>query len=356
MMSRMKGPRLVFWELTKRCNLRCAHCRAEAAEGDFAGELDTEQAYRVIDDIAVQGSPILVLTGGEPLYRTDLFEIAGHAGSRGLRTALATNGTMIDERIAARIGATGFERVSISIDGSTAASHDGFRGIPGSFEKALAGARCLATAGVGFQFNTTITRRNVGEIDDILDLAASMKAKALHAFMLVPVGCGVQIEASEMLDREHYEEVLVRLYHRTKDSPLEFKATCAPHYYRIIRQEAKREGRAITFESDGMAAMTRGCLAGSGVCFISHRGEVQPCGYLPLSAGNVLSRPFQEIWENSALFRRLRDLDGLKGKCGACEYKSFCAGCRARSYHHSGDYMDEEPYCVYVPPRVRGKA
>lgn len=355
MMSRMKGPRLVFWELTKRCNLRCAHCRAEASEDDFAGELDTEQAYRVIDDIAALGSPILVLTGGEPLYRADLFEIAAHARSRGLRTALATNGTMIDERIAARIGAAGFERVSISIDGSTAASHDGFRGIPGSFEKALAGARCLAAAGVGFQFNTTITRRNVGEIDDILDLAASMKAKALHAFMLVPVGCGVQIAECEMLDRERYEEVLLWLYHRTKDLQLEFKATCAPHYYRIIRQEAKREGRTITFESDGMAAMTRGCLAGSGVCFISHRGEVQPCGYLPLSAGNVLSKPFAAIWEDSPLFRRLRDLDGLKGKCGACEYKGFCAGCRARAYHQSGDYMDEEPYCVYMPPRVRRK-
>lgn len=356
MRESMKGPRLVFWELTKRCNLRCAHCRAEAAEEGFEGELDTQQAFRVIDEITALGSPILVLTGGEPLYRTDLFEIAAHARSRGLRTALATNGTMIDKEIASRIRAAGFDRVSISIDGSTAASHDGFRGIPESFQKALAGAGHLKEAGVEFQFNTTITRRNVNEIDDILNLAVSMGAKALHAFMLVPVGCGVQIEASEMLDRRRYEEVLVRLYHRTKDSPLEFKATCAPHYYRIIRQEAKKEGRTISFEQDGMAATTRGCLAGSGVCFISHRGEVQPCGYLSLSAGNVLSQPFAGIWENSPLFRRLRDLDALKGKCGACGYKRFCAGCRARAYHQSGDYMDEEPYCIYVPPHVKGGA
>jgi AdoMet-dependent heme synthase len=345
--------RLVFWELTKRCNLRCAHCRAEADDSVFSGELDTASIKRVLDDIASFASPIMVLTGGEPLYRKDLFDIAGHARDRGLRTALATNGTLIDDGTAAMIRGAGIARVSISIDGSNASSHDGFRGIPGSFEAALAGARRLREAGVEFQFNTTVTRRNAGEIENIFSLALDTGAKALHIFMLVPVGCGVEIAGSDMISKERYEEVLVWLYRKSRDSGMEIKATCAPHYYRIIRQEAKREGRKISFESDGMAAMTRGCLAGTGVCFISHRGDVQPCGYLPLVAGNVLKESMRNIWEGAELFTSLRDLGSLKGKCGPCEYREFCAGCRARAYYEHGDFLQEEPYCMYVPKRLR---
>lgn len=348
--------RLVFWELTKRCNLRCAHCRAEADDSLFSGELDTSAALRVVDDIAAFANPILVLTGGEPLYRADLFAIARHAVSKGLRIALATNGTLIDGEMARTIRQAGFSRVSISIDGADASSHDGFRGIPGSFDRALEGARLLRAEGVEFQFNTTITRRNVDEIEGVMRLAEERGAKALHVFMLVPVGCGVEIAESDMLSREKYEEVLTWLYHRTKDAPFEFKATCAPHYYRIMRQEARKEGRTVSFETDGMAAVTRGCLAGSGVCFISHRGEVQPCGYLPLIAGNALERPLEEIWKNSELFAGLRKIDELGGKCGLCEYRAFCAGCRARAYYDTGDCMAEEPYCVYEPKRTRSEA
>ena len=138
-----------------------------------------------------------------------------------------------------------------------------------------------------------------------------------------------------------------------KKTNMEFKATCAPPYYRIIRQKAKAEGRKLTIEADGMAAMTRGCLAGTGVCFISHKGDIQPCGYLPVSAGNVTEKNFKEIWEKSKLFNNLRDLNKLKGKCGMCEYKAFCAGCRARAYYQTGDYMNEEPYCLYVPAKQK---
>lgn len=352
-MKDMNKPRLIFWELTKQCNLKCRHCRAEAEDTGFEGELGLPEIRKIIDDIASFTSPILVLTGGEPLYRKDLFDIAGHAGSRGLRLALATNGTLIDEDIARKIRSAGFSRVSISIDGRNAASHDGFRGIPGSFESALNGARLLEAAGVEFQFNTTITRRNIDELEDIVQLSEKMKAKALHIFMLVPVGCGAEIADEEMLSKEKYEEVLVWLYERMKKTAMEFKATCAPPYYRIIRQMAKKEGRKISFETDGMAAMTRGCLAGTGVCFISHRGSVQPCGYLPVPAGNVMETPFRVIWEESPLFLELRDLGRLKGKCGICEYKTFCAGCRARAYYQTGDYMCEEPYCVYMPAKMR---
>lgn len=346
-------PRLIFWELTKRCNLHCQHCRAEADDHIYEGEMSTQQAKGLVDEIAAHYDPILVLTGGEPLYRDDLFTIAKYASHKGLRTALATNGTMIDAPMAGLIREAGFQRVAISIDGSDAAGHDGFRGIPGCFEEALRGAGHLKSEGVSFQFNTTITRRNVDEIEDILALAQGQGADALHIFMLVPVGCGVEIAESEMISREKYEEVLNWFYEKTGEAGLEFKATCAPHYYRIVRQRAKEEGRTLSLETDGMAAMTRGCLAGTGVCFVSHRGDVQPCGYLPLVVGNVLDRPFHQIWEEAEVFQKLRDLSNLEGKCGLCEYKSFCAGCRARAYYDTGNYLDEEPYCVYVPRKMK---
>ena len=348
-MLNRNAPRLIFWELTKRCNLKCAHCRAEADDNQFTGELELNTIKKILDDISSVYSPIMVLTGGEPLYRNDIFEIAGYAAGKGLRTALATNGTLIDKTIAGKIKSSGISRVSISVDGADAAHHDSFRGVEGAFDAALNGARLLRDAGVEFQFNTTITKRNVDTIDEILSLALREKASALHIFMLVPVGCGIQIAESDMISAEKYEETLNWFYERSRSVNLEFKATCAPHYYRIIRQRAKQEGRTLSFETDGMAAMTRGCLAGTGVCFISHRGNVQPCGYLPVSVGNVTETPFNEIWEKSDLFLTLRDFKTLKGKCGLCEYKAVCGGCRARAYYANGDLLGEEPYCLYKP-------
>jgi len=340
-------PRLIFWELTKRCNLACKHCRAEAAEMDYSGELDFDSAKKVIDDITAFANPILVLTGGEPLYRDDIFDIASYAVSKELRVALATNGTLIDEQCAHQIRQAGIARASISIDGSTAASHDEFRGIPGAFDAAIRGVRLLKKHDVAFQFNTTVTKRNVDELEDILQFAVSEGAAALHLFMLVPVGCGVKIADTDMLSSEKYEDVLNWFYDRSKQTSMELKATCAPHYYRVIRQRAREEGRKLSFEQDGMAAMTRGCLAGSGVCFISHRGDVQPCGYLPLVAGNVLRDGISKIWQESELFLSLRDADRLGGKCGSCGFRMVCGGCRARAYYATGGYLDEEPYCMY---------
>jgi AdoMet-dependent heme synthase len=346
-------PRLIFWELTKECNLDCIHCRAEAADSHFEGELTLDEIKRVIAEIAGHYKPILVLTGGEPLYREDIFEIAACARDAGLKTALATNGTLIDDSIALRIRDSGIQRVSISIDGSTAESHDGFRGIPGSFERALRGIRHLRDAGVDCQINTTISKRNVDEIEGVMKLAEEWGVKALHIFMLVPVGCGVEIAESEMITKEKYESVLNWFYDKSKETNLELKATCAPHYYRIIRQRAHAEGRKLSFETDGMTAMTRGCLAGTGVCFISHRGDVQPCGYLPVVVGNIRHKPFHEIWEDSPVFDSLRDLGNLTGKCGDCEYRAACAGCRARAFYETNDYLADEPYCAYIPARTR---
>ncbi|MCX7677719.1 MAG: radical SAM protein [Spirochaetes bacterium] len=344
--------RLIFWELTKRCNLKCIHCRAEATEA-LCEELSTNDIFQTIDEIARFAKPIIVLTGGEPLYRADVFDIAHYAVQKKFRVALATNGTLIDALVAKKIRDSGISRVSISIDGSTAATHDAFRGIQGSFDEAMRGARELTQVGVEFQFNITITRRNVHEFEDVISFAQSNGAKAVHAFMLVPVGCGAQIASSDMLSSEEYERVLHRLYEISRDFGFEVKATCAPHYYRIIRQRARNEGRKISFETDGLSAITRGCLAGLGVCFISHKGDVQPCGYLPLAVGNIRHTPLGEIWESSRLFLTLRDFSLLSGKCGACEYIAFCGGCRARAYFATNNPFDEEPYCLYVPARLR---
>ena len=342
--------RLIFWELTSQCNLKCIHCRAEATEKPFINELTTKEAYSLIDSIVSFSNPILILTGGEPLYRADVFDIASYANKKGLRIALATNGTLIDEKVAKKILNSGIKRVSISIDGANRETHDSFRGFKGSFDDAIKGFLNLKRLNIEVQFNTTIAKHNINEIEDIYKLAKDMKACALHIFMLVPVGCGVEIADREMVSKEDYERVLNWLYEKSiEDRSLELKATCAPHYFRIMRQRMKKENRSLPKPSHGMSAMTKGCLAGGYVCFISRIGNVQPCGYLPVVAGNVRSEPLERIWKESEVFKRLRDPSLLKGKCGRCEYKMICEGCRARAFYKTGDYMDEEPYCVYVP-------
>ena len=310
---------------------------------------------RLLDQIASFAKPIIVLSGGEPLVRPDIFDIASHGSREGLHMVLATNGTLLTREIADRLKSCGIQRLSVSVDGSTAESHDAFRRQAGAFAGALRGIENAKAAGLPFQINTTITRHNKAEIPDILDLAARLGAAALHIFLLVPTGCGKEIADEEMISPREYEEVLNWLYEASKQVKMGFKATCAPHYYRIARRKAAAEGTKIDRPAHEFEAMTKGCLAGTGVCFISHKGEVYPCGYLPLSAGDVREQPFPEIWKDSELFRTLRDENLLEGKCGACEFKLVCGGCRARAYAETGNYLSEEPYCVYEPYRLRQK-
>lgn len=345
--------RLIFWELTEGCNLKCVHCRATAQPERNTQELSTEECFRIIDELVTFSNPIVILTGGEPLYRPDFFEIAKYGTDKGLRIAMASNGTMINKEIAQKIKDVGVQRVSISFDGSNAKTHDDFRGIPGSFDEALQGVRNLREIGVEVQFNTTITKHNVHEIEEIMDFTVREGAVALHTFMLVPVGCGVEISDNAMLPSDEYERVLEWFYDQSKVVPIELKATCAPHYFRIMRQKAKEEGIQITPNTHGMAAMTKGCLAGTGVCFLSHKGRVQPCGYLPVQAGNVNEQNIKDIWEQSEIFTQLRDNSNLKGKCGICDYKNVCEGCRARAFAVTGDFLDQEPSCNYIPRKAQ---
>src|ERR1700741_3193775 len=228
--------RLVFWEVTKGCNLRCIHCRATATELSSPTDLATRNALDIIDQIAAAASPILVLSGGEPLYRSDIFQLARYATDKGLRVALATNGTLVTKDVARMIVDAGVRRVSISLDGADALTHDSFRGIPGAFEAAVRGLRNLKELGMSVQINMTIARHNAHQLPDVLQLARNLDADALHTFLLVPVGCGVEIAAEQMVPPEEYERMLNWFYDQSLSGGIERKATCAPHYFRVLRQ------------------------------------------------------------------------------------------------------------------------
>lgn len=348
--------RVLFWETTVGCNLKCIHCRASAEAGRSPDELSTEEAMAFLDDLAAFAQPILILSGGEPLYRPDILDLAAYASQKGLRVALATNGTLVDEQMAIGIRDAGIQRVSISIDGTRAETHDAFRGVDGAYQAALDGARRLRRNGVDIQFNTTVTRHNIDELPDIVALAEREGAVAFHIFLLVPVGCGLEVTDEQQITDAEYERVLNWFYDSSRRTQMELRATCAPHYHRILRQRAREEGRKVTPRTDGMAAMTKGCLAGTSVCFVSYRGEIFPCGYFPVAAGSIRKQSIREIWEMSPLFDELRNPELLEGKCGICEYRMVCGGCRARAYGETENYMGEEPFCLYQPgARVHGE-
>ncbi len=340
--------RLVAWETTRNCNLSCKHCRASATKGPYSGELDTKASFRLLDQIAKVGKPIIILTGGEPLLRQDIFKIASYGTDKGLKMVMAPNGTLITKTSAKQMADSGIKRISISIDGSTKESHDKFRGVEGAFEGALRGIKLAIDAGIEFQINTTITKTNLDQIPKIQELAIKLGAVAHHIFLLVPTGRGKYIVDQE-ITADEYERTLNWFYDQRGNTSLQLKATCAPHYYRILRQRAKKEGKTVTFKTYGLDAVTRGCLGGTGFCFISHRGIVQPCGFLQLNCGDIKETSFADIWKSSEVFLSLRDFNNLKGKCGRCEYKRVCGGCRARAYEATGDFLAEEPLCNYQP-------
>src|SRR3990172_6587126 len=290
-------PRLVFWELTRGCNLRCIHCRASATELSSPDDLNYEESAWIIDQLAAYAPLILVLSGGEPLFRRDVFQLARRATSLGIRVALGTNGTMITADVAREISEAGIRRVAISLDGPDAATHDSFRGIPGAFEKAIEGFEHLKRLGMSVQINTSVAKHNAAKLPETLDLALRLGADAFHLFLLVPVGCGVQIADKQMVEAEEYEQILNWLYDRTLENRIELKATCDPQ----------------------------------------------------LEAGSLHRQSFTEVWETSPLFASLRDLGNLKGKCGICEFRNICEGCRARAFGCTGDYLAEEPFCLYTP-------
>jgi heme b synthase len=326
--------------------LACLHCRAAAGSGPYPGELTTAEGLKLLDDLATMGQVVVILTGGEPLLRDDIYDLAAHGTKLGHRMVMAVNGTLLTPDIAQRLKDVGIQRLSISIDGATAASHDALRAVPGAYEGALSGIAACREAELPFQINTTVTRANRGELPAIHELAISLGAAAHHVFVLVPTGRGEEIR-DQIVSPEEYEETLRWLLNKQKEGKLFIKPTCAPQYYRLWRQDAAKRGEKISAATHGMEAMTKGCLGGQGFAFVSYKGEVQPCGYLELVAGNIRETPFPEIWASSELFQQLRAVDDYKGKCHSCQYRKVCGGCRARAYAIIGDVLGEDPICPY---------
>ncbi|MCM8778741.1 MAG: radical SAM protein [Candidatus Omnitrophica bacterium] len=346
-------PRLVVLELTRRCNLSCIHCRASSQRDAGEGELSTEEWLGVLDDISLFYKPIIILSGGEALLRDDVFEIISHAGQRGLTVVLATCGAALTLEKVAKLKSAGIKRVSVSIDGKDAATHDFIRQQAGAFKTALKAIDLLRRYLIEFQINTTVTQYNFRQLTEIFALAIQLGAVSFHPFFLVPVGRAKDIP-EEQLSKYEYEGTLNKLSKLAKDSKISCRPTCAPHYFRVLNQSVS----AVVEPGDskkhvGLDGLTAGCLGGKSFAFISSTGKVQACGFLEVECGSIRQSRFSQIWQNSLVFNRLRDFSIYKGKCGECEYVRICGGCRARAYEATGDYLQEEPECVYQPLTVK---
>lgn len=342
--------RLVAWELTRSCVLSCCHCRASALQKSYEDELSTEECMKVIDSLCAMGSCIVILTGGEPLLRDDIFKIASYGSSKGLRMVMATCGALLDEKKCTELLKSGIVRISLSIDGATAESHDKFRGVKGAFNSLMNGLEVARKFGLQFQINTTITKGNVQELPSIYDLAVKLGSVSFHPFLLVPTGRAAELD-NQIISAEEYEKVLNWVFDRQMSNEIPVKPTCAPHYYRIARQRMQATGFLDHHKSRDLDSLTKGCLGGQGFTFISHTGAVQICGFLDMEAGNLRKCQYDmdHIWRTSSLFQKIRQVNQYHGKCGYCEYNMVCGGCRARAFSINGDFLGEEPQCLYQP-------
>ncbi|MFH2137920.1 MAG: radical SAM protein [Candidatus Omnitrophota bacterium] len=328
---------LISWNITKACNLKCQHCYRDA--GDCAqNELTLEEGKKLLTDLKSLNFRLVIFSGGEPLLRNELYDWIRFAGNLGLISVLGSNGTLIDKETALKLKQTGLKRAGISLDSVDPETHDIFRCAGGSWEKAVAGMNNCTAAGLEFQIHTTVTKKNIDEVLKISDFAESIGACAHHIFFLVPTGRGKDIDGVTPSAAE-YEELLGKILEKQKTLSIELKPVCAPHFMRIARQ------KQINMRFD------KGCLAGVSYCCILPDGTVHPCPYLPIDLGNVREEGFVKIWQENKVFNDLRALD-LKGKCGICEFKKICSGCRAAAFYTSdGDYLAEDLNCSYEPKR-----
>ncbi len=327
---------IISWNTTRKCNQFCAHCYRDAGPDASEHELTTDEGFKLLDDIKKAGFRIMVLSGGEPLVRPDMLDLVKHGADIGLRVVLGTNGTLLTPEWIENLKEAGCARVGISLDSCEASIHDEFRRMPGAWETTVNAMNDCKRLGMPFQMHTTVTERNYDEIVRMTDLAVELGAAAHHVFFLVPTGRGTDIE-QETIKASQYEKLLNDICKKQQEVDIELKPTCAPHFMRI----AKRREIPMRF--------TKGCLAGTHYCVITPDGDVHPCPYLPIKVGNVHDKPFDEIWDTAPLFHELREAD-LKGRCGSCDCADICGGCRARAYYYNdGDYMAEEPWCLYRP-------
>ncbi len=337
-------PFLVFWEITRACALACRHCRAEAQSHRHPDELDTPEAFALVDRLAELEPPMLILTGGDPLMRSDVLEIGRRASDAGIRVGLSPAATARLTRYDfSKIRDAGIQRISLSLDGATAATHDAFRGLTGTFERTLEAVELAHAAGLSIQINTTLTRSNVAEFPAFRDLMFQLEPAMWSVFLLVPTG---RAQADEVPDSADLERIFGEMADLVGKAPFAVKTTEGHHFRRVLAQRGMggHKGR------QGMRSPL-GIRDGRGVMFISHTGVVSPSGFLPMDCGNVRHRDPGDIYRQHPLFVSLRDSDALGGKCGRCEFRRICGGSRARAYGLTGDAFAADPACSYQPER-----
>lgn len=348
-----QSPLMFYYEVTQACDLVCKHCRAEAQAEAPPGELTTAQSQALIDQVASFAKPpVLVLTGGDPLKRPDLLELIRHAKSNRLQVALTPSATPLATLEALKkVQEAGVLRLGISLDGADAATHDAFRGWDGSFALTLEMLSHARTLGMPVQVNTTVTRRNMHQIDTLAELLARQSIAMWAVFFLIPVGRGI---FEQRLDPQQYELVFEQLWRHSQRQPFAVKTTEAPHYRRFVLQRggdplAGPNGRPDDGSRRGHRAPL-GVGDGKGVMFVGHTGEIYPSGFLPLKTGQFPHDSVVDTYQRHPTFLSLRDPNQFHGKCGICDYRFECGGSRARAFAVTGDPLGSEPDCDFLPP------
>ena len=352
----VSAPRIISWNITLQCPLKCPHCYVDAGEEEAAGVLSTQEAFGVIDQIRATGTPVVVLSGGEPLMREDIYAIARYGTEQGLRMVMGTSGYLIDHDTAVNLNGAGIRAVAISLDSDDPAIHDAFRGVDGVWKKAVEAIGHCRDAGISVQINMSVMRSAISDVEEVITLGTSLGVRDYQLFFPIPTGRARQIEPRSP---EEYEELIRQILIHYRNSDLNIRPTCAPQFRRIADELGIIN-----------PAWGRGCLAGITYCRIFANGDVTPCPYLPVSVGNVRTTSFSDIWYHADLFNALRDPDLLTGKCGRCSYKTSCGGCRARAYRGedaasplwcdglatpetlNGECCGEDPWCPYQPDEV----
>ncbi len=325
------------WEVTNACNLRCEQCHACSGK-QLPGELSTAEGKKLLDSIArIDEFRMLAFGGGEPLLRPDILELVGYARNLGLEISIATNGTLLTPDMAKEFKKMGVANIAVGLNANDQSIHEGITRVPGSFEKSKLAIHATLEAGMNLQINTTVMQENREAIPALLDFASEVDAQIVLLYQLVPTGRG----KDEMeLSTKQYRELIVMAAEKQRKNRAIIEPTCSPQYWAyVLHQNGNKPSRLAQ-------ALFKGCVAGSGLCYVKPDGEVWPCPFVPISAGNVRQASLQEIWHNSKLFQSLRDRQKLTGeKCSTCRFKYVCGGCRGRAYAHSGDYLADDPLC-----------
>lgn len=356
-----KAPFTIAWEITRACAYACVHCRADAQHRPDPDELTTEEGFALLDRLAEFGSPILIFTGGDPMMRRDLFDLIAYATQKGLRCSLTPTATALPtkERLE-KAKQAGIRRIALSLDAPTPEVHDSFRQIQGSWERTMRILKNAQAVGLSAQVNTTVSNHNLHLLPDMVPFVEQVGAVQWSVFFLVPTG---RAQTPWMISAEDHERVFNWLYDLSQSAPFDIKATAAPMYRRVAIERKRAELnqddgnglKEVTFQgagfqyADGLNRPRRGVNDGNGFLFISHKGEIMPSGFLPISAANVREQDVVDVYRNHSLFTDLRDVNKLKGKCGVCDYRDVCGGQRGRAYGVTGDYLESDPACVYQP-------